>query len=82
VVRDRVEGLATARGLDLQRLPLYVITASSLRLDHRDDRDRLCETVAKITPVLLVLDPFVRLHAIDELCDASHNSSHVTGPVM
>jgi len=76
VVRDRVEGLTAARGLDLHHLPLYVITASSLRLDHHDDRDRLCETVAKITPVLLVLDPFVRLHAIDE------NAAGEVAPVL
>jgi hypothetical protein len=76
VVRDRVEGLTAARGLDLHHLPLYVITAASLRLDHRDDRDRLCETVAKITPVLLVLDPFVRLHAIDE------NAAGEVAPVL
>jgi hypothetical protein len=24
----------------------------------------------------------VRLHSLDELCDASHNSSYVTSPVM
>jgi hypothetical protein len=76
VVRERLEGLTAARGLDLQRLPLYVITASSVRLDHGDHRDRLCETVAKIAPVLLVLDPFVRLHAIDE------NAAGEVAPVL
>jgi hypothetical protein len=76
VVRERLEGLTAARRFDLQRLPLYVITAPSLRLDHPDDRVRLCETVAKITPVLLVLDPFVRLHAIDE------NAAGEVAPVL
>lgn len=76
VVRDRVEGLTAARGLDLRHVPLYVITAASLRLDHCDDRDRRCETVAQITPVLLVLDPFVRLHAIDE------NAAGEVAPVL
>ncbi len=76
VVRERLEDLTAARGLDLQKLPLYVITASSLRLDQGDHRDRLCETVAKITPVLLVLDPFVRLHAIDE------NAAGEVAPVL
>jgi hypothetical protein len=76
VVRERLEGLTAARGLDLQRLPLYVITASSLRLDQGDHRDRLCQTVAKITPGLLVLDPFVRLHAIDE------NAAGEVAPVL
>jgi hypothetical protein len=43
-----------------------VITAPSLRLDLEADRARLDETVARLKPRLLVLDPFVRLHRIDE----------------
>jgi hypothetical protein len=43
-----------------------VITASSLRLDLEADRARLEETVATLKPRLLILDPFVRLHRIDE----------------
>jgi hypothetical protein len=66
VVRQRLEGLTTARALDLHRLALYVITVPSLRLDSGDHRERLADTVAKVHPALLVLDPFVRLHAIDE----------------
>ena len=35
-------------------------------LDHLDDRRRLQETVARIAPRLVVLDPLVRLHGVDE----------------
>ena len=66
VVRGRLEGLTTARALALNRLPLYVITVPSLRLDSGDHRERLAATVDKVNPALLVLDPFIRLHAIDE----------------
>ena len=66
VVRERLEGITAARGVALHDLPLFVITAPSLRLDHPDHCERLWETVEKIHPALLVLDPFVRLHAIDE----------------
>jgi len=45
---------------------VQVITAPSLRLDLEADRARLEETVARLKPRLLVLDPFVRLHRIDE----------------
>ena len=38
----------------------------ALRLDHRNDRQRLCETVERIRPRLVVLDPLVRLHGVDE----------------
>ncbi len=66
VVRERLEGIATAAGTSLGRLDLFVITAPTLRLDTETDRDRLEETVRQARPRLLVLDPFVRLHAIDE----------------
>ena len=50
----------------LAELDVQVITAPSLRLDLEADRARLDETVARLKPRLLVLDPFVRLHRIDE----------------
>jgi AAA domain-containing protein len=55
-----------AAGVALPELDVQVITAPSLRLDLEADRARLDETVARLKPRLLVLDPFVRLHRIDE----------------
>ena len=66
VVRERLDGIARAASVDLRSLPLYVITAPTLRLDTATDRQRLEETVGAARPRLLVLDPFVRLHAVDE----------------
>jgi hypothetical protein len=66
IVRRRLEGIAAAAGSSLADLPIHVITAPKLMLDSPRDRRRLDETVAAIKPVLLVLDPFIRLHAIDE----------------
>lgn len=66
LVRERLEGITAARGIALQDLPLFVITAPRLRLDDPADRERLTKCVEKVNPSLLVLDPFVRLHAIDE----------------
>ena len=54
------------RGLDIDQVAIYVITASALRLDHDRDRTRLWETARWLRPKLLVLDPLVRLHGIDE----------------
>jgi hypothetical protein len=65
-VRERVEGMARHRGLDLEGVEIHVITAPVLRLDHDRDRTRLWETVRLLRPRLLVLDPLVRLHGIDE----------------
>ncbi len=66
VVRQRLAGIAAAAGLDLADLDIHVITAPSVRLDIERDRDALAETVAALAPKLLILDPFVRLHRIDE----------------
>ncbi len=66
VVRERLDGIASAARTNFANLDLFVITAPSLRLDTETDRARLEETVRLTRPRLLVLDPFVRLHAIDE----------------
>jgi hypothetical protein len=66
VVRQRLAGIARAAGRDIHELDIQVITAPSVRLDVERDRDALTATVDKLRPRLLVLDPFVRLHRIDE----------------
>jgi hypothetical protein len=73
-VRERIASLCALRNLPLDRLPLHVITAASLRLDDQGDRDRLAATVARLAPRLLVLDPLIRLHAGDE-----NDSRYVSG---
>ena len=59
VVRERVEGMARHRGLDLARVEIHVITAPTLRLDRDRNRMRLLETSKQLRPRLLVLDPLV-----------------------
>ena len=65
-IRARVEGLCLHRGLELETVDLHVITTPTLRLDHTSDQKRLEATIASIRPHLLVLDPLVRLHQLDE----------------
>lgn len=66
VVRTRLAGIARAAGVVFETLDIQVITAPTVRLDLPEDQHRLRETVATLRPTLLVLDPFVRLHRIDE----------------
>lgn len=66
LVRRRLDGICRAAGVALAALDVQVITAPTLRLDHAADRERLDATVAALRPRLLVLDPFVRLHRVDE----------------
>jgi hypothetical protein len=76
IVRSRLEGICAAAGIGLRDLDVHVITAPTLRLDLSADRDRLEQTVADLAPRLLVLDPFVRLHRIDE------NASGEVAPLL
>jgi RecA-family ATPase len=65
-LRLRLESLAQHHQLQLASLDIRVITTDSLRLDRASDQERLEATLMLHHPALLVLDPLVRLHAIDE----------------
>ena len=65
-VRARIQSLCSQRDLDIEHLNLYVITASTLRLDLAADQQLLDATLAHLNPRLLLLDPLVRLHRLDE----------------
>ena len=66
VVKARLAGLCRTRARDLADVPIHVITTPVLRLDRGRDQARLRAAVRQLAPRLLVLDPFVRLHRIDE----------------
>jgi hypothetical protein len=66
VVKARLDSIARHRGMPLAGLPIDVITAPQLRLDLDRDQARLADVVRRLRPRLLLLDPFVRLHRIDE----------------
>lgn len=74
IVRQRVEGMARHRGLSLQQIEIHVITAATLRLDREQHRRQLLQTIQRLRPQLLLLDPLVRLHGIDE-----NNAGEVAG---
>jgi hypothetical protein len=66
IVKSRLLGICRHRRMKLDELPIDVITAASLRIDRERDQLRLVRTVRHVKPRLLVLDPFVRLHRVDE----------------
>ena len=66
--------MARHRGLELAGVEIHVITAPTLRLDRDPHRQRLFETAKRLRPRLLLLDPLVRLHGIDE-----NNAGEVAG---
>jgi hypothetical protein len=65
-VRERVAQLCRHRGLPLAGLDLHVVTAPGLRLDQPRDRRALDATLGALQPRLLLLDPLVRMHRLDE----------------
>lgn len=76
IVRRRLEGISAAASVALTNLDIQVITVPTIRLDLDADRRNLAETVARLQPRLLILDPFVRLHRIDE------NASGEVAPLL
>jgi RecA-family ATPase len=76
VVRQRLEGICAAAGCSLPDLDIQVVTAPTLRLDLPADARALERTVEKLQPRLLILDPFVRLHRVDE------NASGEVAPLL
>jgi hypothetical protein len=64
--RERLDGMARHRGIDLRSLDLRFITEPTLKLDALRDVDRLYATVELLRPRFLLLDPLVRLHSLNE----------------
>lgn len=65
-VRSRIEALCNRRHADIRSLDLFVITSPVLRLDLQEDQQRLSETIESLRPRLVLLDPLVRMHRLDE----------------
>jgi hypothetical protein len=76
VVHQRLLGICAPLRLDLKSLDIQVITEPALRLDIQNDPRRLHLTMQALKPILLILDPFVRLHAGDE------NSAAHIAPIL
>jgi hypothetical protein len=66
MVRARLSGICAVAGVDFNALAVDVITAPALRLDTPEDCQRLTQTVERLQPRLLILDPLIRLHRVDE----------------
>jgi len=65
-LHSRLHALARNHALNLDQVDIRVIAADSLRLDRGEDREKLTATVQFHRPVLLILDPLIRLHGLDE----------------
>ena len=78
-LRARFEGIATARAVPFAGLPVYFLDVATLRLDRGEQVQRLRKTVQALRPLLLVLDPFVRLVAGDFDENSASDVSAVLG---
>lgn len=77
MVCARFRGMAAARGVSLKDLPIQLVLANRLRLESDADQARLRATLEMVQPVLLILDPFVRMTGIDE--NSAQEVSQVLG---
>ena len=66
VVRQRLQGIAGAADAGFDDLDIAVIDTPVLRLDRKADQAKLAATVSQARPRILILDPLVRLHGVDE----------------
>jgi len=71
ILRSRLDQTCAHFGLDLKTLDLWALATPALRLDCPEDCQRLDQTIAELNPTLLILDPFVRLHRVDENVSAA-----------
>jgi hypothetical protein len=74
LVRRRLESICASRAISIDSLALHVITEPVLRLDQEEDQHRLVDAVERLRPRLLVLDPLIRLHRLDE-----NSASEISG---
>lgn len=77
VVRSRFDFLSHHHGVELGDLDIFVITEHSLRIDLPAQQQRLRRTVELFRPDMLLLDPLVRMHRIDE--NSAHEVSTLLG---
>ena len=73
-LKQRLTSISQHRGLSLEDLPLYTLTAPRLQLaspgryrqQEQNDQDRLRAKIQKLKPKLVLLDPLVRISQADE----------------
>lgn len=65
-LRTRFESIARNRGIVLDGVPLHLLDITTLHLETPEHIRRLELNLERHRPRLLVLDPFVRIAAIDE----------------
>lgn len=65
-LRSRFDGLALVYRRPIEELPIYLIDVPVLRIDREHDLGRLRASIEEVKPRLLILDPYVRIVAIDE----------------
>jgi len=66
ILHHRLKSLANYKSLNINELNIGILVPDSLRLDNKVDQQLLDNTVNEEKPVLLILDPIIRMHAIDE----------------
>lgn len=76
-LRQRIESTALRYNTRFDELNIHIIPATAeMRLDLEHRRLQLLKTVERITPALVILDPFSRIHQVNE------NLTHEVAPLL
>ncbi len=73
-VRLRIKNIADSRCLEINDLDVHLITSPTLFLDNHEDQEKLDATIKRFCPKVVLLDPLVRLHRLDE-----NNAKEISG---
>jgi hypothetical protein len=65
-IGGRFRNICYAKKIAPEKVPVFFIDSPVLRLDDEEHRAKLEATIAKKSPTILILDPLVRLHSLDE----------------
>lgn len=63
---DRLTNISNSQGVNLEELPIQVMSRAAIRLDVPDDQRVLTQEVQRHQPKLLVIDPLTAYHSGDE----------------
>lgn len=66
LIKQRLMCLAMSKNVDFNHLNIFIMTPDSLDLGKQEHCNRLMDTIAQTNPIMLILDPLVRIHHSDE----------------
>ena len=68
ILFQRLKSIANHKTVDWKEINIGILSPDSLQLDNKNDQQRLENTIKEEKPVMIILDPLIRMHSSDENC--------------